>query len=79
MERWFVGEEMTTKPRTSKGSGAKAKDGATMATTKQICARIWIRQGAAYKALGGSEWLRAMIDRETQQNASLSGLPREGD
>jgi hypothetical protein len=50
-------------------SGNKAKDGATMATTKQICARIWIRQGAVYKALGGSEWLRATIDRETQHNA----------
>ncbi len=57
---------MTTKQRggARKGAGNKANDGATMATTKQICARIWIRQGAAYKALGGSEWLRAMIDRE---------------
>lgn len=46
------------------GAGRKAADGATIATTVQISARIWPEQQDKYLALGGSEWLRAMIDRE---------------
>jgi len=62
---------MTTKPRggARQGAGRKPKDGATGAETTQVCARIWKRQHAAFKALGGSEWLRRMIDAETQANA----------
>lgn len=44
------------------GSGAKAKDGATLANTMQVCARIRKDQHAGWLALGGSEWLRAQID-----------------
>lgn len=70
---------MTTKQRGGKrpNSGNKAKDGATGAMTMQVCARIWKRQHKDFKALGGSEWLRRMIDAETQANATVS-RPREG-
>lgn len=43
------------------GSGNKAKDGATLANTMQICARIRKDQHAGWLALGGSEWLRGAI------------------
>lgn len=70
---------MTTKPRggARQGAGRKPKDGATGAETTQVCARIWKRQHAAFKALGGSEWLRRMIDAETQANAlaQATGAP----
>jgi len=69
---------MTTKKSGGKrqNSGNKAKDGATGAETMQVCARIWKRQHKDFKALGGSEWLRRMIDAETQANAGANGTAR---
>lgn len=55
------------------GAGRKASDGATIATTIQISARIWPEQQAKYLALGGSEWLRAVIDREFYKDGTGSG------
>lgn len=46
------------------GAGRRAEDGATLATTVQISARIWPEQRERFLKLGGSEWLRAIIDRE---------------
>ena len=46
------------------GAGRKAPDGATIATTVQITARVTEEQRERFLDLGGSEWLRAMIDRE---------------
>lgn len=43
------------------GSGYKAKDGATLANTTQVCARIFKDQHAGWLDLGGSEWLRGAI------------------
>ena len=46
------------------GAGRKAVDGATIATTVQITALVTPTQRGRYLALGGSAWLRAIIDRE---------------
>ena len=51
------------------GAGRKAEDGATLATTVQISARIWPEQQEKFLTLGGSAWLRAMIDREFDKDA----------
>jgi len=71
---------MTTKQRggARPNSGNKAKDGATLATTDQVCVRIWKRQRKDFRALGGSEWLRRMIDAESQANAELTGRAANG-
>ncbi|MDA8154534.1 MAG: hypothetical protein M0003_17775 [Acidithiobacillus sp.] len=45
-------------------SGRKAPDGATIATTVQISALVTPAQRGRFLALGGSAWLRAIIDRE---------------
>lgn len=52
---------MTQRGGKRPGSGAKAKDGATLDNTKQVCARIFKNQHADWLALGGSEWLRGAI------------------
>ena len=46
------------------GAGRKAPDGVTIATTVQISALVTPAQRGRFLALGGSAWLRAIIDRE---------------
>lgn len=46
------------------GAGRKAVDGATRAGTVQISALVTPEQRTKYLAMGGSAWLRAIIDRE---------------
>lgn len=46
------------------GAGRKAEDGVTIATTVQITARVTEEQRERFLDLGGSAWLRAIIDRE---------------
>lgn len=46
------------------GAGRKAADGVTVADTVQITARVTPEQRERFLDLGGSEWLRAIIDRE---------------
>lgn len=46
------------------GAGRKAKDGATQLVL--ISARVTQAQRARFKELGGSVWLRAKIDADSQ-------------
>ncbi len=46
------------------GAGRKAEDGVTIASTVQITARVTPEQRERFLDLGGSAWLRAIIDRE---------------
>ncbi|WP_163059823.1 hypothetical protein [Acidithiobacillus ferrooxidans] len=46
------------------GAGRKAIDGVTIADTVLITARVTPEQRERFLDLGGSEWLRAIIDRE---------------
>ena len=50
------------------GAGRKAPDGATVATTVQITAMVTPAQRGRFLALGGSAWLRAIIDREFEKS-----------
>ncbi|CDQ10554.1 Peptidase S24-like protein (fragment) [Acidithiobacillus ferrivorans] len=50
------------------GAGRKAADGVTVADTVQITARVTPEQRERFLDLGGSEWLRAIIDRESDKN-----------
>lgn len=45
-------------------AGRKAQDGMTRADGVMITALVTPAQRGRYLALGGSAWLRAMIDRE---------------
>ncbi|MBU2765839.1 hypothetical protein HAP94_06430 [Acidithiobacillus ferrivorans] len=51
------------------GAGRKAADGVTIASTVQITARVTPEQRERFLDLGGSEWLRAIIDREFDNGA----------
>ena len=46
------------------GAGRKSADGVTIAGTVQVIARVTPDQRKRFLKLGGSAWLRAVIDRE---------------
>ncbi|MBU2760301.1 hypothetical protein [Acidithiobacillus sulfurivorans] len=46
------------------GAGRKSPDGITLADTVQIAARVTPEQRGRFLKLGGSAWLRWIIDRE---------------